>query len=152
MRELVYDCAGHLDKVRYLGDCEHEWNHCRGQGDPSLVSIIVDLATVITGTGPARLLGMVPGRSSAAMSNRLDARTQAFRDGVKVISLDGFADYHRAAAESLPAATTVIGPFHVVDLASDKLTVCRRRVQQDTRGHRGRSGEPLYWSPASATD
>jgi len=35
-------------------------------------------------------------------------------------------------------------PFHVVRLAGDALDECRRRVQQDTRGHRGRTGDPLY--------
>ena len=35
-------------------------------------------------------------------------------------------------------------PFHVVALAGTKLDLCRQRVQQDTRGHRGRAGDPLY--------
>ena len=35
-------------------------------------------------------------------------------------------------------------PFHVVRLAGDALDRCRRRVQQDTHGHRGRTGDPLY--------
>lgn len=35
-------------------------------------------------------------------------------------------------------------PFHVVHLAIDKLTACRQRVQNETTGHRGRPGDPLY--------
>ncbi|OBY29205.1 hypothetical protein ACT18_24325 [Mycolicibacter kumamotonensis] len=35
-------------------------------------------------------------------------------------------------------------PFQVVHLAADKLTVCRRRIPQDTCGHRGSTGDPLY--------
>jgi transposase len=35
-------------------------------------------------------------------------------------------------------------PFHVVRLAGDGLDRCRRRVQQDTCGHRGRTHDPLY--------
>ena len=35
-------------------------------------------------------------------------------------------------------------PFHVVRLAGDALDQCRRRVQQDLHGHRGRAGDPLY--------
>jgi len=31
-----------------------------------------------------------------------------------------------------------------VRLAGDALDRCRQRVQQDTRGHRGRKGDPLY--------
>lgn len=35
-------------------------------------------------------------------------------------------------------------PFHVVRLAGDAVDRCRQRVQQDTTGHRGRSGDSLY--------
>ncbi len=35
-------------------------------------------------------------------------------------------------------------PFHVVRLAGDGLDRCRQRIQQETCGHRGRSGDPLY--------
>ena len=35
-------------------------------------------------------------------------------------------------------------PFHVVRLAGDALDACRRRVQQDLHGHRGRTNDPLY--------
>jgi transposase len=35
-------------------------------------------------------------------------------------------------------------PFHVVALAGDALDRCRQRVQQETRGRRGHTGDPLY--------
>jgi transposase len=35
-------------------------------------------------------------------------------------------------------------PFHVVRLAGDALDRCRRRVQQDLHGHRGRKDDPLH--------
>ena len=38
----------------------------------------------------------------------------------------------------------VMDPFHVVALVGDALERCRQRVQQQTRGHRGRTGDPLY--------
>ena len=144
VRELAYNQPGHLDGVRILGVDEHKWKHVRGQGDPSFVTVIVDLTPVIDGTGPARLLDMVAGRSAAALTRWLTARDQAFRDRVKIVAMDGFAGYHSAAKEGLPQARTVMDPFHVVHLAAEKLTVCRQRVQQITLGHRGRSGDPLY--------
>jgi transposase len=143
-RELVYGGGAHLDGVRVLGVDEHKWKHCRGQGDPDFVTVIVDLTPVIDGTGPARLLDMVPGRSAAALREWLEARDQRFRDRVKVVSMDGFAGYRSAAADALPKARTVMDPFHVVHLAAEKLTGCRQRIQQDTCGHRGRSGDPLF--------
>ncbi len=144
VRELAYNQPGHLDRVRVLGVDEHKWKHVRGQGDPDFVTVIVDLTPVIDGTGPARLLDMVAGRSAAVLSTWLGARDQVFRDRIKIVSMDGFAGYHSAAKEALPQARTVMDPFHVVHLAAEKLTVCRQRVQQVTLGHRGRSGDPLY--------
>jgi transposase len=44
----------------------------------------------------------------------------------------------------LPEATQVADPFHVHRLASQKLDEVRRRVQQETLGHRGRKSDPLY--------
>ena len=41
-------------------------------------------------------------------------------------------------------ATSVLDAFHIVKLAGDALDEVRRRVQQDTLGHRGRKGDPLY--------
>ena len=44
----------------------------------------------------------------------------------------------------LPDATQVADPFHVVRLANQALDECRRRVQNETLGHRGRKTDPLY--------
>ena len=46
--------------------------------------------------------------------------------------------------EELPDAAAVLDPFHVVRLAGDAMDQCRRRVQQEIHGHRGRTGDPLY--------
>lgn len=59
------------------------------------------------------------------------------------MAMDGFAGYHSATIEQLPKAKKVMDPFHVVHLAVDKLTMTRPRIQLDTCGHRGRSGDPL---------
>ena len=133
-----------LAGVRILGVDEHKWKHVRGQGDPSFVTVLVDLTPIVDGTGPARLLDMVAGRSKAALKDWLDARDPAFRDRIRVVTMDGFTGYRTATAESLDKARAVMDPFHVVHLAAEKLTLCRQRVQQDTCGHRGRSGDPLY--------
>ena len=58
--------------------------------------------------------------------------------------MDGFTGFKTAAAEEVPAAVAVLDPFHVVRLAGDALDECRRRVQQDLHGHRGRAGDLLY--------
>lgn len=96
------------------------------------------------GTGPARLLDLVAGRSAAALKTWLGEQPPSFRDQVEVIAMDGFGGYKTAANDELPGATAVMDPFHVVALARAKLDLIRQRIQQRTRGHRGRSGDPLY--------
>jgi transposase len=133
-----------LDGVRVIGVDEHRWSHTRRRGEDGYVTVIIDLTPVLDGTGRARLLDLVPGRSAAALKTWLADQSSAFRDQVEVVAMDGFTGYKNAAADQLPEATPVMDPFHVVALAGDKLDLCRQRIQQLTCGHRGRSGDPLY--------
>ncbi|MFC7415468.1 ISL3 family transposase, partial [Gordonia phosphorivorans] len=142
-RALVYD-GDHLDGVRCLGVDEHKWKHVRGQGEPSFVTVLIDLTPVIDGTGPARLLDMIGGRSKQVLKQWMQARDQRFRDRIKVVAMDGFTGYKSATTEELPTARVVMDPFHVVHLAASKLDQCRQRIQQQVCGHRGRKDDPLY--------
>jgi transposase len=63
--------------------------------------------------------------------------------------MDGFAGYKTAAADVVPEAVIVMDPFHVVALAGTKLDLIRQRIQQQTLGRRGHTGDPLYGSGAS---
>ena len=133
-----------LDGVRVIGVDEHRWAHTRHAAGDGYVTVIVDLTPVVAGHGRARLLDLVPGRSAAAMTGWLAGRSPGFRAGIKIVAMDGFGGYKNAATSEVPEAVTVMDPFHVVALAGTKLDLCRQRVQQDTRGHRGRAGDPLY--------
>ncbi|QJY45124.1 ISL3 family transposase [Pseudonocardia broussonetiae] len=135
-----------LDGVRVIGVDEHRWAHTRHAEGDGFVTVIVDLTPVVDGVGPARLLDLVAGRSAAAMTDWLTAQTPQFRRQVEVVAMDGFGGYETAATSAVPDAVTVMDPFHVVALAGAKLDACRQRVQQDTTGHRGRTGDPLYRS------
>jgi transposase len=141
---IVANDTGRLDGVRVIGVDEHRWSHTHRPGEDGYVTVIVDLTAVLDGTGRARLLDLVPGRSAAALKTWLAAQSQVFRDQVEVVAMDGFGGYKTAATEALPDATPVIDPFHVVALAGAKLDLCRQRIQQATCGHRGRAGDPLY--------
>jgi transposase len=118
------------------------WRHTR-KGD-KYVTVIIDLTAVRAGTGPARLLDMVEGRSKQVFKTWLAGRPRAWREGIEVVAMDGFTGFKTAAAEELPDAVTVMDPFHVVRLAGDALDLCRHQVQQANQGHRGRKGDPLY--------
>ena len=63
---------------------------------------------------------------------------------MRIATLDPFQGYKNAIDDQLQDATSVLDAFHIVKLAGDALDEVRRRVQQDTTGHRGRTGDPLY--------
>ena len=122
--------------------CGHVWRHTR-KGD-KYVTVIIDLTPIRDRSGPARLLDMVEGRSKRVFKEWLAARPQAWREAIEVVAMDGFTGFKSATAEELPDAAAVMDPFHVVRLAGDALDQCRRRVQQELHGHRGRKDDPLY--------
>jgi transposase len=140
-RVLIED-PGRFDGVKVIGVDEHVWRHTR-RGD-KYVTVITDLTGIREGTGPARLLDMVEGRSKQSFKQWLTERPESWRDGVEVVAMDGFTGFKTATAEELPDAVAVMDPFHVVRLAGDALDRCRRRVQQAIHGHRGRKSDPLY--------
>ncbi|WP_270264430.1 ISL3 family transposase [Kocuria marina] len=141
-RRVLIDDPKRFDGVRVLGVDEHVWRHTR-RGD-RYVTVIIDLTPIRDNTGPARLLDMVEGRSKQAFKTWLAARPKQWRAGVEVVAMDGFTGFKTATTEELPDATAVMDPFHVIRLAGDALDQCRRRVQQDLHGHRGRATDLLY--------
>ncbi|ROR53167.1 transposase [Luteococcus japonicus] len=141
-QRLLIDQPGRLTGVTVIGVDEHVWRHTR-RGD-KYVTVVIDLTPVSTGTGPSRLLAMVEGRSKDAFKTWLSQQPEAWRDQVRIVAMDGFTGFKTAATEELPTATTVMDPFHVIRLAGDALDVCRRRVQVELHGSRGRKHHPLY--------
>lgn len=140
-RLLINDPA-RFQGVTTIGVDEHVWRHTWA-GD-KYVTVIIDLTPIRSGTGPARLLDMVQGRSKAVFKSWLAQRPADWRKHVDTIAMDGFSGFKTAAAEEVPHASAVMDPFHVVQLAGHALDECRRRVQRQTLGRRGRSGDPLY--------
>jgi transposase len=139
-----------LDETRFenvttLGVDEHIWHHVdpRKRGPKELTGM-VDLTRDEHGKTRARLLDLVPGRSGKAYASWLGDRGDAFRKNVRVAALDPFAGYKTAIDDKLQDATAVLDAFHVVKLGTAAVDEVRRRVQQDTLGHRGRKDDPLY--------
>ena len=139
--ELLLADSTRFEGVRVIGVDEHVWRH---RGGDRYATVIVDLTPVRDHTGPARLLDVVQGRSKYVLSSWLAACPQEWKDNIEIVAMDGFSGYKSAAASQLPGAVTVMDPFHVVHIAIDALEQCRQRVQQETLGHRGRKGDPLY--------
>jgi len=86
--DLLVNRPGRLDGVEVIGVDEHCWRHTR-RGD-KFVTVIIDLTPIRDGTGPARLLDLVEGRSKQAFKTWLDNQTQTFRDTAQIVAMDGF--------------------------------------------------------------
>ena len=91
-----------------------------------------------------QLLDLVPGRDAAGPTRWLLAQPQAWRQSIDWGVLDLSGAYRRAFDVALPHAGGVADPFHVIRLANNSIDEVRRRVQNDTLGHRGRKDDPLY--------
>jgi transposase len=134
---------GRLDGVRTLGVDEHVWRPSRHSADRA-VTAMVDLTRDEHGCLRARLLDVVPGRSGTAYAGWLKEREPGFAAGVEHAALDPFRGYANAIRDELPDAVAVLDAFHVVRLGTQVVDEVRRRVQQDTLGHRGHKQDPLY--------
>ena len=103
-------------------------------------------STSIVDVARGQLLDVIPGRSSVGLCQWLDDRPETWRDAIAWAVLDLSGPWRLAFDTMLPAADQVADPFHLVKLANQRLDDVRRRVQQETLGHRGHKNDPLYRS------
>ena len=101
-------------------------------------------STSIVDVGRGQLLDIVRGRTAKAPARWLLRRPHSWRAGIRWAVLDLSGPYRAAFDTALPDAEQVADPFHVVKLANEALDEVRRRVQNQTLGHRGRKDDPLY--------
>jgi transposase len=107
-RVLIGD-PGRFDGVQVIGVDEHAWRHTR-RGD-KYVTVIIDLTPIRDGTGPARLLDMVEGRSKQAFKAWLADRPEAWREAVEVVAMDGFTGFKTATTEVTARRRAGDGPL-----------------------------------------
>lgn len=91
-----------------------------------------------------RLLDVIEGRSRDVLDRWLTERGVDWCQNIRLATLDPAAGYRRALEDHLPGATLVVDHFHAIRLANQTIDDVRRRVQNQTLGHRGRKGDPLY--------
>jgi transposase len=101
-------------------------------------------STSIVDVAAGRLLDVVEGRDSTGPSAWLAARGDQWCRRIEWATLDLSGPYRAVFDTMLPDATQIADPFHLIRLANSKLDECRRRVQNETLGHRGRKADPLY--------
>jgi len=100
-------------------------------------------STSIVDVAAGQLLDVVEGREAAPAMRWLADRDPGWRAQIRYATLDMSGPYRKVFDTMLPDAIQVADPFHVVRLAGQKLDEVRRRVQNETLGHRGHKDDPL---------
>ena len=107
------------------------------EGGVSTVSGLVD-------TEAGVLIDMVKGNSAADLREWCADQSAEWLGRVSTVSIDLTDSYRSGLSPHLDHVLRVADPFHVVRVANRCLDKVRRRVQQETLGHRGRKDDPLY--------
>ena len=90
-----------------------------------------------------QLLDVAEGRSGQVVRDWLDDRPAEWVAAIDVAVIDPFRGYATGLTDRLDA-TIVVDHFHAIRLANKAIDDARRRVQQESLGHRGRRDDPLY--------
>jgi transposase len=131
------DDAARLEGVVALGLDETSFLKATRLAPTRWVTGLVDLER-------GRLLDLVADRTRAAVHGWLDARPRGWLAQVSTVALDPWRGYASALVAPLGHATVVVDHFHAIRLANAAVDQARRRTQQATLGHRGRTHDPLY--------
>jgi transposase len=103
-------------------------------------------STSIADVARGQLLDVIEGRSAAGACAWFADRAAGWCEQIRWAVLDLSGPWRLTFDTVLPWATQVADPFHLVKLANQRLDEVRRRVQNETLGHRGRKADPLYRS------
>ena len=98
----------------------------------------------VVDVGGHQLIDIVAGRTANSAEAWFRSQPAEWLEGIRWAVLDMSGPYRKAYDRVLPHALQVADPFHVTRLANQRLDEVRRRVQNETMGHRGRKGDPLY--------
>lgn len=133
----LIDDPGRVGEVRQLGIDETTWLSATKDHPTLFATGLVDLRRRI-------VIDVVPGNSAQDLGSWLDRQPASWLAGVRVVATDLAESYRAGLDGRLDGAIRVADPFHVTRLANRCLDQVRRRVQNQTLGHRGRKADPLY--------
>ncbi len=133
---LIED-PGRIVGVRALGVDETSFLAATPSASTRWVSAICNVET-------ATVVDLIEGRNHAELDRWLAERPREWKETVAATVSDLHEPFRRALGEHFPDATAVADPFHVVAVGNRALDRCRRRIQNETLGHRGHKADPLY--------
>ena len=126
-----------IGTVRALGVDEHSYL----AATPSHATIY---ATTLVDLDRRQIIDLFEGKSAVKLRRWSGRRPKRWLRGVQVVALDLTETYRSGLTGHLGHATKVADPFHVSRVANRMVDQVRRRVQQETLGHRGRKHDPLF--------
>ena len=133
---LVED-AGRVGAVERLGVDETSWLKATPTHPTLYATGLVDLDERI-------LIDMIEGNSADDLRQWCERQDRAWLGGIGVVTTDLAESYRAGLSPYLAHARRVADPFHVVRVGNRCVDAVRRRVQNETLGHRGRKRDQLY--------
>jgi len=90
------------------------------------------------------IIDMVEGNRSVDLRRWCETQNRWWLAGITTVATDLAESYRAGLNPHLSHARRVADPFHVTRSANRCVDAVRRRVQNETLGHRGRKADPLY--------
>jgi transposase len=101
-------------------------------------------ATGLVDLEARRVIDMVEGNAAVDLRKWTANADPEWLARIEVVATDLAQSFRAGLSPHLDHATRVADPFHVVRVANRCVDAVRRRVQNETLGHRGRKDDPLY--------
>jgi transposase len=133
----LVDDPGRVTVTTALGIDEHKVLSATRTHNTLYATSFVDVTT-------GQLLDVVRGRSADDVAFWLSQGRPAWRQRIEAVAIDPHAGYLKGVAAGLGDVAVTVDCFHAVKLANAMVDDVRRRVQQQTLGHRGHKDDPLY--------
>ncbi len=100
--------------------------------------------TTVCDVANHQIIDIVPSRNYVEVARYLKDQPEEWKNHIRYATLDMSPAYRAVYNVVLPHATQIADHFHVITLANRALDNVRRRVQNQTLGHRGHKNDPLY--------
>jgi transposase len=133
----LVDDPARVGRVRQLGVDETSFLKATRAHATVYATAMVDLERHV-------VIDMVKGNSAKDFRGWTERADPGWLAGIKVVATDLAESFRAGLSPHLDHARRVADPFHVVRVGNRCLDTVRRRVQNETLGHRGRKGDPLY--------
>lgn len=133
----LVDDPRRVGRVRQLGIDETSFLAANRRHATIYATGLVDLQRHV-------VIDMVEGNSAADLRRWTANADPHWLAGIKVVATDLAESFRAGLSPHLDHARRVADPFHVVRVGNRCLDKVRRRVQNETLGHRGRRLDPLY--------